>query len=59
MSANTVSVGRELLISTGHIVREWKEYYEELLSPIEIPSTEEAETGDYEVGPSRSHQGSW
>ncbi|KAI3369436.1 hypothetical protein L3Q82_007657 [Scortum barcoo] len=43
-SANTVySAGGELLTSTGDIVGRWKEYFEDLLNPTDLPSTEEAE----------------
>ncbi|KAI3369534.1 hypothetical protein L3Q82_007744 [Scortum barcoo] len=46
-SANTVySAGGELLTSTGDIVGWWKEYFEDLLNPTDMPSTEEAEAGD-------------
>ncbi|KAI3364865.1 hypothetical protein L3Q82_001049 [Scortum barcoo] len=49
-SANTVySAGGELLTSAGDIVRQWKEYFEDLLNPTDTPSTEEAEAGDSEV----------
>ncbi|KAI3364386.1 hypothetical protein L3Q82_011186 [Scortum barcoo] len=50
-SANTVySAGGELLTSTGDIVgRWWKKYFEDLLNPTDLPSSEEAEAGDSEV----------
>ncbi|KAI3368575.1 hypothetical protein L3Q82_025585 [Scortum barcoo] len=49
-SANTVySAGGELLTSTGDIVGRWKEYFEDLLNPTDLPSSEEAEAGDSEV----------
>ncbi|KAI3369654.1 hypothetical protein L3Q82_025366 [Scortum barcoo] len=55
-SANTVySAGGELLTSTGDIVGRWKEYFEDLLNPTDMPSTEEAEAGDSSHHPSRSH----
>ncbi|KAI3374338.1 hypothetical protein L3Q82_006173 [Scortum barcoo] len=59
-SANTVySAGGELLTSTGDIVGRWKKYFEDLLNPTDLPSSEEAEAGDSEGGlvhhPSRSH----
>ncbi|KAI3365878.1 hypothetical protein L3Q82_000864 [Scortum barcoo] len=46
-SANTVySAGGELLTSTGDIVfGRWKEYFEDLLNPTNLPSNEEAEAG--------------
>ncbi|KAI3353571.1 hypothetical protein L3Q82_020093, partial [Scortum barcoo] len=49
-SANTVySAGGELLTSTGDIVGQWKKYFEDLLNPTDLPSSEEAEAGDSEV----------
>ncbi|KAI3355554.1 hypothetical protein L3Q82_018389 [Scortum barcoo] len=50
-SANTVySAGGELLLtSTGDIVGRWKKYFEDLLNPTDLPSSEEAEAGDSEV----------
>ncbi|KAI3364658.1 hypothetical protein L3Q82_011439 [Scortum barcoo] len=60
-SANTVySAGGELLTSTGEdIVGRWKKYFEDLLNPTDLPSSEEAEAGDSEVDSSitrsRSH----
>ncbi|KAI3360198.1 hypothetical protein L3Q82_014517, partial [Scortum barcoo] len=39
----------ELLTSTGDIVGRWKKYFEELLNPTDLPSSEEAEAGDSEV----------
>ncbi|KAI3356008.1 hypothetical protein L3Q82_017276 [Scortum barcoo] len=48
-SANTVySAGGELLTSTGDIVGRWKKYFEDLLNPTDLPSSEEAEAGDSE-----------
>ncbi|KAK3557951.1 hypothetical protein QTP86_003867 [Hemibagrus guttatus] len=50
LSANTVYVGGgELLVSTGDIVGRWKEYFEDLLNPIDTPSVEEPEAEDSEV----------
>ncbi|KAK3511772.1 hypothetical protein QTP70_021807 [Hemibagrus guttatus] len=50
LSANTVYGGDgELLVSTGNIVRRWKEYFEDLLNPTDTPSVEEPEAGDSEV----------
>ncbi|KAI3366564.1 hypothetical protein L3Q82_000487 [Scortum barcoo] len=43
------SAGGELLTSIGDIVRQWKKYFEDLLNPTDLPSTEEAEAGDFEV----------
>ncbi|KAI3360197.1 hypothetical protein L3Q82_014516, partial [Scortum barcoo] len=43
------SAGGELLTSTGDIVGRWKKYFEELLNPTDLPSSEEAEAGDSEV----------
>ncbi|KAI3367628.1 hypothetical protein L3Q82_026470 [Scortum barcoo] len=52
-SANTVySAGGELLTSTEDIVGRWKKYFEDLLNPTDLPSSEEAEAGDSEVDPS-------
>ncbi|KAI3363624.1 hypothetical protein L3Q82_001261 [Scortum barcoo] len=39
----------ELLTSTGDIVGRWKKYFEDLLNPTDLPSSEEAEAGDSEV----------
>ncbi|KAI3377613.1 hypothetical protein L3Q82_008772 [Scortum barcoo] len=41
--------GGELLTSTGDIVGRWKKYFEDLLNPTDLPSSEEAEAGDSEV----------
>ncbi|KAK3571094.1 hypothetical protein QTP86_001788 [Hemibagrus guttatus] len=50
LSANTVYGGDgELLVSTGDIVGQWKEYFEDLLNPTDTPSVEEPEAGDSEV----------
>ncbi|KAK3519394.1 hypothetical protein QTP70_027533 [Hemibagrus guttatus] len=50
LSANTVYGGDgELLVSTGDIVRRWKEYFEDLLNPTDMPSVEEPEAEDSEV----------
>ncbi|KAK3506456.1 hypothetical protein QTP70_000619 [Hemibagrus guttatus] len=50
LSANTVyGGGGELLVSTGDIVRRWKEYFEDLLNPTDTPSVEEPEAKDSEV----------
>ncbi|KAK3525845.1 hypothetical protein QTP70_010916 [Hemibagrus guttatus] len=50
LSANTVySGGGELLASTGDIVGRWKEYFEDLLNPIDTPSVEEPEAEASEV----------
>ncbi|KAK3531112.1 hypothetical protein QTP70_011064 [Hemibagrus guttatus] len=50
LSANTVySGGGELLASTGDIVRQWKEYFEDLLNPTDTPSVEGPEAEDSEV----------
>ncbi|KAK3520456.1 hypothetical protein QTP70_024071 [Hemibagrus guttatus] len=50
LSANTVYVGgEELLVSTGDIVGQWKEYFEDLLNPTDTPSVEEPEAEDSEV----------
>ncbi|KAI3355038.1 hypothetical protein L3Q82_017857 [Scortum barcoo] len=49
-SANTVySAGGELLTSTRDIVGRWKKYFEDLLNPSDLPSSEEAEAGDSEM----------
>ncbi|KAK3517140.1 hypothetical protein QTP86_003932 [Hemibagrus guttatus] len=49
LSANTVYGGDgELLVSTGDIVRWWKEYFEDLLNPTDTPSVEEPEAEDSE-----------
>ncbi|KAI3354175.1 hypothetical protein L3Q82_018710, partial [Scortum barcoo] len=43
----------------GHCRTRWKKYFEDLLNPTDLPSSEEAEAGDSEGGlvhhPSRSH----
>ncbi|KAK3545822.1 hypothetical protein QTP70_015265 [Hemibagrus guttatus] len=50
LSANTVyGGGGELLVSTGDTVRQWKEYFEDLLNPTDMPSIEEPEAKDSEV----------
>ncbi|KAK3563106.1 hypothetical protein QTP86_016342 [Hemibagrus guttatus] len=50
LSANTVySGGGELLASTEDIVGRWKEYFEDLLNPTDMPSVEEPEAKDSEV----------
>ncbi|KAK3540887.1 hypothetical protein QTP86_003970 [Hemibagrus guttatus] len=50
LSANTVyGGGGELLVSTGDIVRRWKEYFEDLLNPTDTPSVEEPEAEDSEL----------
>ncbi|KAK3541273.1 hypothetical protein QTP86_019410, partial [Hemibagrus guttatus] len=50
LSANTVySGGGELLASTRDIVGRWKEYFEDLLNPTDMPSVEEPEAEDSEV----------
>ncbi|KAI3368061.1 hypothetical protein L3Q82_026879 [Scortum barcoo] len=41
-----VRAGGELLTSTGDIVGRWKKYFEDLLNPTDLPSSEEAEAGD-------------
>ncbi|KAI3354050.1 hypothetical protein L3Q82_018608, partial [Scortum barcoo] len=51
-SANTVySAGGELLTCSTEdmIVGRWKKYFEDLLNPTDLPSSEEAEAGDSEV----------
>ncbi|KAI3373906.1 hypothetical protein L3Q82_022473 [Scortum barcoo] len=49
-SANTVySAGGELLTSSGDIIGRWKKYFEDLLNPTDLPSTEEAEAGDSSI----------
>ncbi|KAK3529276.1 hypothetical protein QTP70_024824 [Hemibagrus guttatus] len=49
LSANTVyGGGGELLVSTGDIVRQWKEYFKDLLNPTDTPSAEEPEAEDSE-----------
>ncbi|KAK3566156.1 hypothetical protein QTP86_028452, partial [Hemibagrus guttatus] len=49
LTANTVYIGGgELLASTGNIVGRWKEYFEDLLNPTDMPSVEEPEA-DSEV----------
>ncbi|KAI3358103.1 hypothetical protein L3Q82_003111 [Scortum barcoo] len=55
-----VRAGGELLTSTEDIVGRWKKYYfEDLLNPTDLPSSEEAGAGDSEVDSSitrsRSH----
>ncbi|KAK3542715.1 hypothetical protein QTP70_000100 [Hemibagrus guttatus] len=50
LSANTVySGGGELLASTGDIVGRWKEYFEDLFNPIDMPSVAEPGAEDSEV----------
>ncbi|KAK3510372.1 hypothetical protein QTP70_005671 [Hemibagrus guttatus] len=50
LSANTVyGGGGELLVSTRDIVGWWKEYFEDLLNPTDMPSVEEPEAEDSEV----------
>ncbi|KAK3539603.1 hypothetical protein QTP70_010243 [Hemibagrus guttatus] len=50
LSANTVyGGGGELLVSTGDIVRWWKEYFEDLLNPTDTPSVVEPGAEDSEV----------
>ncbi|KAK3566209.1 hypothetical protein QTP86_029183 [Hemibagrus guttatus] len=50
LSTNTVYSGsRELLATLGDIVGRWKEYFEDLLNPIDMPSVEEPEAEDSEV----------
>ncbi|KAK3505987.1 hypothetical protein QTP70_003199 [Hemibagrus guttatus] len=50
LSANTVyGGGGELLVSTGDIVGRWKEYFEDLLNPTDMPSVAESEAEDSEV----------
>ncbi|KAK3515257.1 hypothetical protein QTP70_013021, partial [Hemibagrus guttatus] len=50
LSANTVyGGGGELLVSTGDIVGQWKEYFKDLLNPTDTPSVEEPEAEDSEV----------
>ncbi|KAK3533462.1 hypothetical protein QTP70_022244 [Hemibagrus guttatus] len=50
LSANTVyGGGGELLVSTGDIVGRWKEYFEDLLNPTDMPSVGEPEAEDSEV----------
>ncbi|KAK3543929.1 hypothetical protein QTP70_031842 [Hemibagrus guttatus] len=50
LSANTVyGGGGELLVSTGDIVGQWMEYFEDLLHPTDTPSVEEPEARDSEV----------
>ncbi|KAI3362903.1 hypothetical protein L3Q82_011500, partial [Scortum barcoo] len=44
-----VRAGRELLTLTRDIVGRWKKYFEDLLNPTDLPSSEEAEAGDSEV----------
>ncbi|KAL1259177.1 hypothetical protein QQF64_009754 [Cirrhinus molitorella] len=45
--ANTVYSGSgELLTSTGDVIRQWKEYFEDLLNLTDMPSAEEAEMED-------------
>ncbi|XP_055362025.1 uncharacterized protein LOC129603656 [Betta splendens] len=43
------SGGGELLTSTGDVIGRWKEYFEDLLNPSDMPSAEEAEAGDSEA----------
>ncbi|KAK3529991.1 hypothetical protein QTP86_009376 [Hemibagrus guttatus] len=50
LSANTVyNGGGQLLASTGDIVGRWKEYFEDLLNPTDMPSVKEPEAEDSEV----------
>ncbi|XP_051775570.1 uncharacterized protein LOC127525979 [Erpetoichthys calabaricus] len=50
-SVNTVYGGDgALLTSTRDVVGWWGEYFEDLLNPTNMPSNEEAEPGDSEVG---------
>ncbi|KAI3369434.1 hypothetical protein L3Q82_007661 [Scortum barcoo] len=44
-----VRAGGELLTSTEDIVGRWKKYFEDLLNPTDLPSSEEAGAGDSEV----------
>ncbi|KAI3364680.1 hypothetical protein L3Q82_011453 [Scortum barcoo] len=51
-SANTVysaGWGAVDLSTEGHCRTEWKKYFEDLLNPTDLPSSEEAEAGDSEV----------
>ncbi|KAK3562878.1 hypothetical protein QTP86_011111 [Hemibagrus guttatus] len=48
-SGRSSSGGGELLASTGDIVGRWKEYFEDLLNPTDMPSVEEPEAEDSEV----------
>lgn len=43
--------GGELLSYTGDVVRQWKEYFKDLLNPAVMPFVEEVEAGDTEVDP--------
>lgn len=48
-SANTFySVDRDLLTSTGNIIRWWKKYFKEPLNPVVTLSTKAVEAGDSE-----------
>ncbi|KAK3551381.1 hypothetical protein QTP70_016644 [Hemibagrus guttatus] len=48
LSANTVYGGDgELLVSTGDTVGRWKEYFEDLLNPTDMPSVEEPEADSF------------
>uniref|UniRef100_A0A3Q3T275 Reverse transcriptase domain-containing protein n=1 Tax=Mastacembelus armatus TaxID=205130 RepID=A0A3Q3T275_9TELE len=52
-STNAVYSGSgELLTSTGDIVGRWKEYFEDLLNPVNTSSIREAGAGDSEADPS-------
>ncbi|KAI3354704.1 hypothetical protein L3Q82_019197 [Scortum barcoo] len=59
LPATLFVLGGELLTSTEDIVGRWKKYFEDLLNPTDLPSSEEAEAGDSEVDSSitrsRSH----
>ena len=47
---NTVYSGDGVLLtSTGDVVQRWKEYFEDLLSPTNTSSIEDAEPVDFEV----------
>ena len=37
-----LGMGEELLTQTGHIMEQWKEHFEDLLSPTTMSSIEEA-----------------
>ncbi|KAK3515182.1 hypothetical protein QTP70_009592 [Hemibagrus guttatus] len=50
LSTNTVySGGGELLASTGDIVGQWKEYFEDLLNPTDTSSLEKPEAEDSDI----------
>uniref|UniRef100_A0A3B5Q8Y2 Reverse transcriptase domain-containing protein n=1 Tax=Xiphophorus maculatus TaxID=8083 RepID=A0A3B5Q8Y2_XIPMA len=50
-STNTVYSGDGVLLtSTRDVVGRWAEYFEDLLNPTNMPSTEEAEPGDSGLG---------